>query len=612
MAIGNGEIKSPSIFYDKSKVLGIEADKQNKLVAGSNITLTDNPNGTTTITSADPELFIVLPTLPPSGQENKFYFIPKTGTTTNGYDEYIWHNTTGWELIGNEVFQVDLTNYYTKGETNTLLGTKVNTTATVNGKSFLIGNIVLDATDIGLENVDNTSDLDKPISTATQTALNAKQTTLVSGTNIKTFNSNSLLGSGNINFTASDVNALPNTTTYAGSSSIGGSANSAVKLATARTIALTGNVTGSGTFDGSGDISIATTVNGGSASSVANNMIVKLNSGTTEGTNQFTFNGSAAKTVNITPTAIGAYTSAQVDTALAAKVNTSTTVNGKALSGNITLSAGDVSAYTKTETDTALSGKQATLVSGTNIKTINSTTLLGSGNIAVQPTLVSGTNIKTINGVTLLGTGDITVSGGGTTTGTLTVQGNGTTIDTFNGSVNKTINITPTNIGAATTAQLANYLPLSGGTLTGNLSMPSYTLTTGYLSVNNTSNFTGAITCAANITGLGFYQSSDKRLKENIKDIDDNLIKKVNDIDFKSFTWVNDSKEDIGVIAQDVQETLPELVNENEDGFLSVNYIKLLILKNISLENEIKELKNVVKSLNRSFSTRNNLFNNSF
>ena len=33
---------------------------------------------------------------------------------------------------------------------------------------------------------------------------------------------------------------------------------------------------------------------------------MKLNSGTTEGTNMFTFNGSAAKTVNITPSAIGA------------------------------------------------------------------------------------------------------------------------------------------------------------------------------------------------------------------------------------------------------------------------------------------------------------------
>jgi hypothetical protein len=42
-----------------------------------------------------------------------------------------------------------------------------------------------------------------PISTAAQTAIDAKQDTLVSGTNIKTLNSESLLGSGNIEITAS-------------------------------------------------------------------------------------------------------------------------------------------------------------------------------------------------------------------------------------------------------------------------------------------------------------------------------------------------------------------------------------------------------------------------
>lgn len=44
----------------------------------------------------------------------------------------------------------------------------------------------------------------------------------------------------------------------------------------------------------------------GTADKVANNLIVRLNSGTTEGTNQFTYNGNGAKTVNITPAGIGA------------------------------------------------------------------------------------------------------------------------------------------------------------------------------------------------------------------------------------------------------------------------------------------------------------------
>lgn len=48
-------------------------------------------------------------------------------------------------------------------------------------------------------------------------------------------------------------------TTFHGA--LDGNANTASKLATARTISLTGSVTGSGTFDGSGNLNIATTTN---------------------------------------------------------------------------------------------------------------------------------------------------------------------------------------------------------------------------------------------------------------------------------------------------------------------------------------------------------------
>lgn len=65
---------------------------------------------------------------------------------------------------------------------------------------------------IGLGNVDNTSDDNKPISTATQAALDAKQNTLVSGDNIRTINGSSLLGSGNL---AVSANLVASTTALA-------------------------------------------------------------------------------------------------------------------------------------------------------------------------------------------------------------------------------------------------------------------------------------------------------------------------------------------------------------------------------------------------------------
>ena len=76
----------------------------------------------------------------------------------------------------------------------------------------------LDKNAVGLVNVDNTKDINKPISTATQSALNGKQDTLVSGTNIKTLNGNSVLGSGNLNiginfFSEAQSTAAPNSPT---------------------------------------------------------------------------------------------------------------------------------------------------------------------------------------------------------------------------------------------------------------------------------------------------------------------------------------------------------------------------------------------------------------
>ena len=60
----------------------------------------------------------------------------------------------------------------------------------------------------------------------------------------------------------------------------------------------------------------------------------------------------------------------------------------------------------------SVSGLQPTLVSGTDIITINSASLLGGGNVNLQTPLVSGTDIKTINGSSVLGSGDLVISGG--------------------------------------------------------------------------------------------------------------------------------------------------------------------------------------------------------
>ena len=118
-------------------------------------------------------------------------------------------------------------------------------------------------------------------------------------------------------------------------------------------------------------------------------------------------------------------------------------------------------------------GLQDALVSGTNIKTINSTSLLGAGDVAVQETLVSGTNIKTINSTSLLGSGNVDVI--------TDVQFNGTSVVTSG-----VANITDTNIRAVAPACTTITASNTTATITANTTYAhavsssgcTYTLTT--------------------------------------------------------------------------------------------------------------------------------------
>lgn len=83
---------------------------------------------------------------------------------------------TWGSITGTLSDQTDLQSALNAKQATLVSGTNIKT---LEGQSLLgSGNIDLTKSDVGLANVDNTSDLNKPISTATQTALNAKQNTL--------------------------------------------------------------------------------------------------------------------------------------------------------------------------------------------------------------------------------------------------------------------------------------------------------------------------------------------------------------------------------------------------------------------------------------------------
>ena len=105
-------------------------------------------------------------------------------------------------------------------------------------------------------------------------------------------------------------------------------------------------------------------------------------------------------------------------------------------------------------------------------------------------------------------------------------------------------------------------------------------------------------------TSAAVFQSSDERLKSNILTVTDGLSKVVSS---RGVTFDKDGTNQYGVIAQEIQKVLPEVVSEDNNGYLSVNYngiVGVLIEAIKELKNEVDDLKS--KQLHASTGSNNN------
>ncbi|WP_053092736.1 gp58-like family protein [Streptococcus pseudopneumoniae] len=96
----------------------------------------------------------------------------------------------------------------------------------------------------------------------------------------------------------------------------------------------------------------------------------------------------------------------------------------------------------------------------------------------------------------------------------------------------------------------------------------------------------------------GITSSSDKRLKENIKESPVNALDKIQALNMVSFDFIESQKyEEIGLIAQEAQKVVPEAIEIDETtSYLSINYSKFIpyLLKAVQeLDQKIKEMENI-------------------
>ena len=240
---------------------------------------------------------------------------------------------------------------------------------------------------------------------------------------------------------------------------------------------------------------------------------------------------------------------------------------GGAVSGNVTANfitvgsiSGNVSANFITGDGSGITGVGITTASDAsanrNLKLLFTGTSSGTTTSAnVNPTLTFNPSTGTLAANVF--SGSFTGSGSG-----LTGVGITTASDTV-ANRNLLIPFTGISSGSMTSANVNSTFTFNPGS--------------GTLSANSIS--------ATLVTSTDFNTTSDERLKKNIKPLS-GALEKVSKLSGVEFDWINTDKKSIGVIAQQVEEVVPELVHTNSKGYKSVSYGNLAAL----LIEAIKEL----------------------
>jgi len=369
------------------------------------------------------------------------------------------------------------------------------------------------------------------------------------------------------------------------------------------------------------------TIAGGNGVVISNTGISVGNSTVNTTINSTSFSGTAANASLLASTTLATIQSQITGNAATAFSNAIANASSSAaalyqttagLSANVaTLSAGSVGGNTaatlRAYSDTAYTNATAIAANATNLA--NGTVpvaRLGSGT-ANSTTVLYGNNVwaAIVGGATLTANNTDTqtfyLPMANTTSGAWANAVVSTTKLSF---VPSTGVLTATSFTGAGTGLTGTAASLTAGSASALGTATSYQV--GSLGVGTAaSGSSGEIRASNNITA---YYSSDSRLKTNVVPIANALdsLKKINGV---RFDWTDEyieasggedgffvRKHDVGVIAQEVQAVLPEVVAERGDGYLAVKYEKIIALLIQSIKEQQEQIEELKEKINGSSS----------
>ena len=362
----------------------------------------------------------------------------------------------------------------------------------------------------------------------------------------KTTNDSQGVSITNINLTTASLNtSVTNLNTFTASQSTA-SLNTSVTNLNLTTASLNISVTNLNTFSSSADTRF--TEIGVVSGSLISSASAAKTTNDSQGVSITNINSTTAS-LNTSVTNLNTATSSY-ETKGRGIVSGSAQIDGSLLGSNKTITIGS--------TSTTLGGTSTTIA---GLTSVTSTTFVGAltGNASTATTAAALTTGRTINGTSFDGSANITipnlVSGSSQITLSSTT-GYGTVI---NQNLLTTSNVQHNSLGIGMAASA----------------------TAGRIDATN---------------DVVAYSSSDIRFKENIKPIE-NALDKISKISGNTYDWKEENKiehgyegNDVGVIAQEIEAVLPQLVQTRESGYKAVKYDKLVALLIEGIKEQQKQI----------------------